>query len=115
MARTATLGRVPYALQGAALTTAGGEIIGGFIVGHPESATSEQLAGKPVIAARGHDPTSPTTVEAVHVTPEDPRSAKALTVDGMFNDDPPPPPPPPPPGNAPFAKRRIWTGLLTPP
>src|SRR5882762_3694616 len=74
---------------------------------------SEHEAGKPVIAARGHDPTSPTTVEAVHVTPEDPRSAKAVTVDGMFSDDPPPPPPPPP-GNAPFANRRIWTGLLSP-
>jgi len=44
-ARTAIIGRAPYALQGAALTTAGGEIIGGFIVGHPESATSAQLAG----------------------------------------------------------------------
>ena len=44
-ARTAMIGHVPYALQGAALTTAGGEIIGGFIVGHPESATSAQLAG----------------------------------------------------------------------
>lgn len=44
-ARTAVLGRTPYALQGATLTTSGGEIIGGFIVGHPESATSEQLAG----------------------------------------------------------------------
>ncbi|HEY2376922.1 MAG TPA: protein kinase [Gemmatimonadaceae bacterium] len=44
-ARTAIIGRAPYALQGAALTTAGGEVIGGFIVGHPESATSAQLAG----------------------------------------------------------------------
>ena len=44
-ARTAVLGRTPYALQGATLTTSGGEIIGGFIVGHPESATSAQLAG----------------------------------------------------------------------
>src|SRR6266550_1550476 len=74
---------------------------------------SEHEAGKPVIAARGQDPTSPTTVEAVQVTPEDPRSAKAVTVDGMFSDDPPPPPPPPP-GNAPFANRRIWTDLLSP-
>jgi len=44
-ARTAVIGHAPYALQGAALTTAGGETIGGFIVGHPESATSAQLAG----------------------------------------------------------------------
>jgi serine/threonine-protein kinase len=44
-ARTAIIGRTPYALQGAALTTSGGEVIGGFIVGHPESETSAQLAG----------------------------------------------------------------------
>ena len=44
-ARTAVIGRTPYALQGAALTTSGGEVIGGFIVGHPESETSAQLAG----------------------------------------------------------------------
>jgi serine/threonine-protein kinase len=44
-ARTAVIGHTPYALQGAALTTSGGEVIGGFIVGHPESETSAQLAG----------------------------------------------------------------------
>lgn len=44
-ARTAIIGRTPFALQGAALTTSGGETIGGFIVGHPESETSAQLAG----------------------------------------------------------------------
>ena len=43
-ARTAIIGHTPYALQGAALTTSGGEVIGGFIVGHPESETSAQLA-----------------------------------------------------------------------
>jgi serine/threonine-protein kinase len=44
-ARTAVIGGSPFALQGAALTTAGGEIVGGFIVARPESATSAQLAG----------------------------------------------------------------------
>jgi eukaryotic-like serine/threonine-protein kinase len=44
-ARTAVIGSSPYALQGAALTTAGGEIVGGFIVARPESAKSAQLAG----------------------------------------------------------------------
>ena len=44
-ARTAIIGHASYALQGAALTTSGGEVIGGFIVAHPESATSAQLAG----------------------------------------------------------------------
>jgi len=44
-ARTAIIGHVAYALQGAALTTSGGEVIGGFVVGHPESASSAQLAG----------------------------------------------------------------------
>ena len=44
-ARTAIIGHTPYALQGAALTTSGGEVIGGFIVGHPENETSAQLAG----------------------------------------------------------------------
>src|SRR5439155_21256227 len=44
-ARTATLGGVPYALQGAGLTTAGGEIIAGFVVGRPESGTPAEMAG----------------------------------------------------------------------
>lgn len=44
-ARTALIGGVSYALHGAALTTAGGEIVGGFIVARPEAAASEQLAG----------------------------------------------------------------------
>ena len=44
-ARTALIGRVSYALHGAALTTAGGEVVGGFIVARPEAAASEQLAG----------------------------------------------------------------------
>jgi serine/threonine-protein kinase len=44
-ARTAVIAGAPFALQGAALTTAGGEIVGGFVVARPESATSAQLAG----------------------------------------------------------------------
>ena len=44
-ARTAVIAGASYALQGAALTTAGGEIVGGFVVARPESATSAQLAG----------------------------------------------------------------------
>jgi HAMP domain-containing protein len=44
-ARVATIGGARFALQGAALTTAGGEIVGGFIVARPESATSAQLGG----------------------------------------------------------------------
>jgi len=44
-ARTAMIAGAPYTLQGAALTTAGGEIVGGFVVARPESATSAQLAG----------------------------------------------------------------------
>ena len=44
-AGTAVIAGVSYALQGAALTTAGGEIVGGFVVARPESATSAQLAG----------------------------------------------------------------------
>ena len=44
-ARTALIGGVPYTLHGASLTTAGGEAVGGFIVGRPEGAASEQLAG----------------------------------------------------------------------
>jgi serine/threonine-protein kinase len=43
--RTALIGRTPFALQGAALSTAGGEIVGGFVVARPESATSALLAG----------------------------------------------------------------------
>ena len=42
---TAVIAGSSYALQGAALTTAGGEIVGGFVVARPESATSAQLAG----------------------------------------------------------------------
>jgi serine/threonine-protein kinase len=44
-ARTAVIGDAPFALQGASLTTAGGEVVGGFVVARPESATSAQLAG----------------------------------------------------------------------
>jgi serine/threonine-protein kinase len=44
-ARMADIGHTSYALHGAALTTAGGEVVGGFIVGRPEGAASEQLAG----------------------------------------------------------------------
>ena len=44
-ARTALIGRAPYVLQGAALSTSGGEIVGGFVVARPASATSAQLAG----------------------------------------------------------------------
>ena len=44
-ARTAMIGGAPYAMQGAALTTAGGEVVGGFVVARPESETSAQLAG----------------------------------------------------------------------
>ena len=44
-ARTALIGRSPFVLQGAALSTAGGEIVGGFVVARPESETSAQLAG----------------------------------------------------------------------
>ena len=44
-AGTAVIAGASYALQGAALTTAGGEIVGGFVVARPESATSAQLAG----------------------------------------------------------------------
>ena len=44
-ARVAVIAGASYALQGAALTTAGGEIVGGFVVARPESATSAQLAG----------------------------------------------------------------------
>ena len=44
-AGTAVIAGASYALQGAALATAGGEIVGGFVVARPESATSAQLAG----------------------------------------------------------------------
>jgi serine/threonine-protein kinase len=44
-ARTATIGGVPYALQGAALTTAGGEIVGGFVLARPVNAMSAQIVG----------------------------------------------------------------------
>ena len=44
-ARTAQIGDDVYTLQGATLTTAGGEIVGGFVVGRLESATSTGLAG----------------------------------------------------------------------
>jgi serine/threonine-protein kinase len=44
-ARTAMIGGAPFALQGAALTTAGGDVVGGFVVARPESETSAQLAG----------------------------------------------------------------------
>ena len=44
-AGTAVIAGTSYALQGAALATAGGEIVGGFVVARPESATSAQLAG----------------------------------------------------------------------
>ena len=44
-ARRARLAGVPYALQGAALTTAGGEIVGGFVVGRPENAIPQEFAG----------------------------------------------------------------------
>jgi HAMP domain-containing protein len=44
-ARTALIGRVPFTLHGAALTTAGGDVVGGFIVARPEGAASAQLVG----------------------------------------------------------------------
>jgi serine/threonine-protein kinase len=43
--RRARIGDVAFALQGAALTTAGGEIVGGFVVGRPEVAMPEEIAG----------------------------------------------------------------------
>src|SRR5439155_1195811 len=39
------VGGVPYALQGAGLTTAGGEVVGGFVVGRPENGTPAEMAG----------------------------------------------------------------------
>jgi len=44
-ARTALVGGAAYTLQGATVTTAGGDIVGGFVVGRPELATSAGLAG----------------------------------------------------------------------
>ncbi len=44
-ARTARIGGASFALQGAALTTAGGDIIGGFVVGRPQESTPAQIAG----------------------------------------------------------------------
>jgi HAMP domain-containing protein len=44
-ARLALIGHTPFALQGAALSTSGGEIVGGFVVARPEIETSAQLAG----------------------------------------------------------------------
>ena len=44
-ARRTRVGGVPFALQGAALTTAGGEMVGGFVVGRPENAMSREIAG----------------------------------------------------------------------
>ena len=44
-ARTALIGGAVYTLQGASVTTAGGEIVGGFVVGRPESGMSAGLAG----------------------------------------------------------------------
>jgi serine/threonine-protein kinase len=44
-ARSALLGGVPFAIQGAGLTTAGGEIVGGFVVARPENASGGELTG----------------------------------------------------------------------
>ena len=44
-ARTARIGDAVYTLQGSTVTTAGGEIVGGFVVGRPESASTTGLAG----------------------------------------------------------------------
>jgi serine/threonine-protein kinase len=43
--RRAHIGGAPFALQGAALTTAGGEIVGGFVVARPENAMPWEVAG----------------------------------------------------------------------
>src|SRR5688500_5857183 len=43
--RRTRVGGAPFALQGAALTTAGGEVVGGFVVGRPESAMPWEIAG----------------------------------------------------------------------
>jgi serine/threonine-protein kinase len=44
-ARTALIGDASFALQGGALTTAGGDIIGGYVVGRPQESTPTQIAG----------------------------------------------------------------------
>lgn len=44
-ARTAQIGDASFALQGSALTTAGGDIVGGFVVGRPQESTPTQIAG----------------------------------------------------------------------
>ena len=44
-ARVATIGGVSYALHGARLTTAGGEMVGGFIVARPERETAAEMVG----------------------------------------------------------------------
>jgi serine/threonine-protein kinase len=44
-ARSVRIGDVPFALQGARLTTAGGEIIGGFVVARREDAMPREMAG----------------------------------------------------------------------
>jgi HAMP domain-containing protein len=44
-ARRARIGDTPFALQGAALTTAGGQIVGGFVVGRPENVMPREIAG----------------------------------------------------------------------
>jgi HAMP domain-containing protein/predicted Ser/Thr protein kinase len=43
--RRTRIGGSPFALQGAALTTAGGEIVGGFVVGRPENAMPREIVG----------------------------------------------------------------------
>jgi serine/threonine-protein kinase len=43
--RTALIGDAEFALQGGALTTAGGDIVGGFVVGRPQESTPVQIAG----------------------------------------------------------------------
>ena len=44
-ARTTLIGDASFALQGGALTTAGGDIIGGYVVGRPQESTPTQIAG----------------------------------------------------------------------
>jgi serine/threonine-protein kinase len=44
-ARTTTIGGATFALQGGALTTAGGDIVGGYVVGRPRESTPTQIAG----------------------------------------------------------------------
>lgn len=45
VAREARIGGTPYVLQGAAMTTSGGEVVGGFVVGRPREGMARQLAG----------------------------------------------------------------------